>query len=166
MLGNLLTEQRNPASAAIDTLPTGEMLRVINREDEGIAAVVGAAIPQIALAVDRISEKIAYLYNPLNLSVLRFLRQIVTSAAATSTQLSICGEMAGEPQYTMLLLGLGFRHLSMSPVYMYQVKKIVRSVSIKECEELVLSILGLENTEDIEKTVRKKFKEKFYELSQ
>ncbi len=121
---------------------------------------------QYLLAVDRISEKIAYLYNPLNLSVLRFLRQIVTSAAATSTQLSICGEMAGEPQYTMLLLGLGFRHLSMSPVYMYQVKKIVRSVSIKECEELVRSILGLENTEDIENTVRKKFKEKFYELSQ
>ncbi|HPG50016.1 MAG TPA: phosphoenolpyruvate--protein phosphotransferase [Spirochaetota bacterium] len=121
---------------------------------------------QYLLAVDRISEKIAYLYNPLNLSVLRFLRQIVTSASATSTQLSICGEMAGEPQYTMLLLGLGFRHLSMSPVYMYQVKKIVRSVSITECEELARSVLGLENTEDIEKTIRKKFKEKFYELSQ
>jgi phosphoenolpyruvate-protein phosphotransferase (PTS system enzyme I) len=121
---------------------------------------------QYLLAVDRISEKIAYLYNPLNLSVLRFLRQIVTSAAATSTQLSICGEMAGEPQYTMLLLGLGFRHLSMSPVYMYQVKKIVRSVSIRECEELVRMVLELENTEDIEKTVRRIFKEKFYELTQ
>jgi phosphoenolpyruvate-protein phosphotransferase (PTS system enzyme I) len=120
---------------------------------------------QYLLAVDRISEKIAYLYNPLNLSVLRFLRQIVTSAAGTSTQLSICGEMAGEPQYTMVLLGLGFRHLSMSPVYMYQVKKIVRSVSIKECEELVRSLLELENTGDIEKAVRKKFKEKFHELS-
>ena len=121
---------------------------------------------QYLLAVDRISEKIAYLYNPLNLSVLRFLKQIVTSAADTSTQLSICGEMAGEPQYTMLLLGLGFRHLSMSPVYMNQVKKIVRSVSIRECEELVRSLFGLENTVDIEQTVRKRFREKFYELSQ
>ena len=121
---------------------------------------------QYVLAVDRVSEKIAYLYSPLNLSVLRFLKQIVTVANKNSTPLSICGEMAGEPQFTMLLLGLGFRHLSMSPIYMYQVKKIVRSVTIKECENMVNSLLKLENTEDIEKMVRKKFKEKFNELSQ
>ncbi|MBN2160832.1 MAG: phosphoenolpyruvate--protein phosphotransferase [Spirochaetes bacterium] len=116
---------------------------------------------QYTLAVDRISEKIAYLYNPLNLSVLRFLKQVVESAKSTSTSLSICGEMAGEPQYTMVLLGLGFRHLSMSPIYMHQVKKIIRSVSIKECRDLVKSLLALEDTDDIEKLVRKKFKEKF-----
>jgi phosphoenolpyruvate-protein phosphotransferase (PTS system enzyme I) len=116
---------------------------------------------QYLLAVDRISEKIAYLYNPLNLSVLRFLKQVVDTARTHGTQLSICGEMAGEPQYTMVLLGLGFRHLSMSPIYMFQVKKIVRSVSIAECEALVRSLLELENTEDIEKLVRKIFKEKF-----
>ncbi|HOT44709.1 MAG TPA: phosphoenolpyruvate--protein phosphotransferase [Spirochaetota bacterium] len=116
---------------------------------------------QYLLAVDRISEKIAYLYNPLNLSVLRFLKQVADTARNNSTQLSICGEMAGEPQYTMVLLGLGFRHLSMSPVYMHQVKKIIRSVSISECEELVQSLMALEETEDIENLVRKKFKEKF-----
>jgi phosphoenolpyruvate-protein phosphotransferase (PTS system enzyme I) len=121
---------------------------------------------QYVLAVDRVSEKIAYLYSPLNLSILRFLNQIVTISNKNSTPLSICGEMAGEPQYTMLLLGLGFRHLSMSPIYMYQVKKIVRSVTIKECERLVNSLLKLENTEDIEKMVREKFKEKFVELLQ
>jgi phosphoenolpyruvate-protein phosphotransferase (PTS system enzyme I) len=116
---------------------------------------------QYLLAVERTSEKIAYLYNPLNLSVLRFLKQTAEAAKKNSTQLSICGEMAGEPQYTMVLLGLGFRHLSMSPVYMHQVKKIVRSVSIRECKELVNSLLKLEDTEEIESVVRKKFKEKF-----
>lgn len=120
---------------------------------------------QYLLAVDRISEKIAYLYNPLNLSVLRFLKQIVDTANRYSVPLSICGEIAGEPQYTMVLIGLGFRHLSMGPVYMYQVKKIVRSVTITECEALVRDMLALENTEDIEQLVRMKFKEKFYELS-
>lgn len=119
---------------------------------------------QYLLAVDRISEKIAYLYNPLNLSVLRFLKQIVETSKATGTPLSICGEMAGEPQYTMVLLGLGFRRLSMSPVYMYQVKKIIRSVSIAQCEELVSSLFMLEDTEIIEDTVRKKFKETFQSL--
>ncbi|OHD64840.1 MAG: phosphoenolpyruvate--protein phosphotransferase [Spirochaetes bacterium RBG_13_51_14] len=115
---------------------------------------------QYLLAVDRISEKIAYLYNPLNLSVLRFLKQIVDTARNNATLLSICGEMAGEPQYTMVLLGLGFRHLSMGPIYMYQVKKVVRSVSIAECESLVNSLLSMESTDEIEKLVRKKFKEK------
>ena len=116
---------------------------------------------QYLLAVERTSEKIAYLYNPLNLSVLRFLKQITDTAKKNSTHISICGEMAGEPQYTMVLLGLGFRHLSMSPIYMHQVKKIIRSVSIKECKSLVDSLLKLENTDDIEQLVRKKFKEKF-----
>jgi len=119
---------------------------------------------QYLLAVDRISEKIAYLYNPLNLSVLRFLRQIADVARKHSMPLSICGEMAGEPHYTMVLLGLGFRHLSMAPIYMHQVKKLVRSVSIAECVEMVDSLLKLEDTEDIENMVRKKFKEKFYDL--
>lgn len=116
---------------------------------------------QYLLAVDRISEKIAYLYNPLNLSVLRFLKQIADTTKSNSKQLSICGEMAGEPQYTMVLLGLGFRHFSMSPVYMHQVKKIIRSVSIHECEEMVGTLLSLEETEEIENVVRRKFKEKF-----
>lgn len=116
---------------------------------------------QYLLAVERTSEKIAYLYNPLNLSVLRFLKQVAEAAKMNKVHLSICGEMAGEPQYSMVLLGLGFRHLSMSPVYMHQVKKIVRSVSIRECEEMVALLFGLEDTEEIEALVRKKFKEKF-----
>jgi phosphotransferase system enzyme I (PtsI) len=171
---------------------TGEIMDELRREgipfDEGIniglmievpSAVINADVlarhadffsvgtndlVQYVLAVDRISEKIAYLYNPLNLSVLRFLRQIVETAKASGTALSICGEMAGEPQYTMVLLGLGFRRLSMSPVYMYQVKKIIRSVSIAQCEELVATLFQFEDTTLIEDTVRRKFKEIFHSL--
>jgi phosphotransferase system enzyme I (PtsI) len=119
---------------------------------------------QYILAVDRISEKIAYLYNPLNIAVLRMLKQIADTSAKYEIPLSICGEMAGEPQYTMLLLGLGFRHLSMSPAYMYQVKKMLRSASIAECRDLVKKILKMEATADIESLVRKKFKEKYSEI--
>jgi len=76
---------------------------------------------QYILAVDRINEKVADLYNPLDISVLRYLRTISEIAASHSTPISICGEIAGEPKYTMLLLGLGFRQLSMSSKYMYQI---------------------------------------------
>lgn len=121
---------------------------------------------QYLLAVDRISEKIAYLYNPLNLAVLRFLRQLAKTAAEASIPLSICGEMAGEPQYTMTLLGLGFRHFSMSTVNMFLVKKMVRTVSISECEDLVEEIFQLETTEEIENLVRKRFREKALDIPQ
>lgn len=119
---------------------------------------------QYTLAVDRIYEKIAYLYNPLNLSILRLLKNIVDVSRRYNVPLSICGEMAGEPQYTMVLLGLGFRHFSMGPAYMYQIKKIIRSITIEECEKLVNTLLELENTEEIEKRVRAICREKFQEI--
>ena len=115
---------------------------------------------QYVMAVDRINEKIAYLYNPLNLAFIKFLKQISEIAKKTSTPISICGEIAGEPLYTMLLLGLGYRQLSMSATYMHQIKKIIRSVTIKECQNLVEQVLQLEDTEEIEKVIRDKFIEK------
>ena len=89
---------------------------------------------QYILAVDRISEKIAYLYNPLNPAVLRFLKQLIETAHSHNTPVSLCGEIAGDFRYTMILLGLGFRTLSMGQAYMYQVKKIIRSVSIQNAK--------------------------------
>jgi len=120
---------------------------------------------QYTLAVDRISEKIAYLYNPLNIAILRFLKQIIDISKKHSVPVSICGEIAGEPQYTMLLLGLGYRHFSMSPSYMYHVKKIIRSVKLSECTEFAESLLKFENISEIEDRVRTEFKNKFTEIS-
>jgi len=116
---------------------------------------------QYLLAVDRVNEKIAYLYNPLNIAFIKFLKKIVETADQASIPISICGEIAGEPLYTMLLLGLGFRHFSMSMTYFYQVKKIIRSVALEECLNLVDTILSLEETNHIEKIIKKKFDEKF-----
>lgn len=120
---------------------------------------------QYTLAVDRISEKIAYLYNPLDLSVLRFLRQIVQTSESCNVPLSICGEIAGEPKYTMLLIGLGFREFSMSTAYMYQVKRIVRSVTTGECEDLVKTLMELEKTSEIENKLFEVMRAKFPWLS-
>jgi len=116
---------------------------------------------QYTLAVDRISEKIAYLYNPLNIAVLRFLKTIISVSQEYNVPVSICGEIAGEPQYTMLLLGLGFKDLSMSPTYMHQVKKIIRSITMQEAIEFSESVLKMDSTKNIEKIVRSTFKEKF-----
>lgn len=119
---------------------------------------------QYILAVDRVNEKVADLYNPLDISVLRYLRTISDIASSHSKPISICGEIAGEPKYTMLLLGLGFRQLSMSSKYMYQVKRIIRSVSIEECESLARSLLQMKKTEDIEKAIVENMFHKFPEI--
>lgn len=116
---------------------------------------------QYTLAVDRISEKIAYLYNPLNLAVLRMLRMVVETAERNNTPISICGEMAGEPKYAMLLIGLGFRVFSMGPAYMNQVKRIIRSVSAEECRRLVDELLASEKTDEIESKMHAIITEKF-----
>jgi phosphoenolpyruvate-protein phosphotransferase (PTS system enzyme I) len=105
---------------------------------------------QYLLAVDRINESIAYLYNPLNLAVLRVLKLIVDNAKAHSVPLSLCGEIAGEPLFTMLLMGLGYRIFSMSSNTMQKIKRIIRSVTINECEVLAHELLKLESTKVIE----------------
>ncbi|HQL44041.1 MAG TPA: phosphoenolpyruvate--protein phosphotransferase, partial [Spirochaetota bacterium] len=116
---------------------------------------------QYTLAVDRISEKIAYLYNPLNLAVLRLLKQIADISNQNNIPLSICGEMAGEPKYTMLLIGLGYRQLSMSSAFMYQIKRVIRSVSVNECNDMVNNLLQLHNTYDIENAMMEVLNNKF-----
>ncbi|MBN1500309.1 MAG: phosphoenolpyruvate--protein phosphotransferase [Spirochaetes bacterium] len=104
---------------------------------------------QYTLAVDRIGEKVAYLYNPLDPAILRLLKSVTRQAAITGKDLSICGEIAGEPRYTMVLLGLGFRNLSMSSAYMYQVKRVIRSVTIEECEALVEKLMSIESASEM-----------------
>jgi len=119
---------------------------------------------QYILAVDRVNEKVADLYNPLDIAVLRYLRTISDIASSHSRPISICGEIAGEPKFTMMLLGLGFRQLSMSSKYMYQVKRIIRSVSIEECESLSRSLLQMKRNDDVERAVIENMNLKFPDI--
>jgi phosphoenolpyruvate-protein kinase (PTS system EI component) len=114
--------------------------------------------------VDRVNENVADLYNPLNIAVLRYLKTIATVSSTTGTPVSICGEIAGDPKYTMLLLGLGYRELSMSTKNMYQVKHIIRSVTIKECEDFSRTLLTMKKTDEIEETVDRIMKQKFPDI--
>ncbi len=119
---------------------------------------------QYILAVDRGNEKVADLYNPLDISVLRYLKKMSDISKEYSVPISICGEIAGEPNYTMLLLGLGYRNFSMSSKYMYQVKKIIRSVKIEECEKLAAKLLSMQLTGDIEKELDSQMKSRFPDI--
>lgn len=116
---------------------------------------------QYMLAVDRIGEKVAYLYNPADLAVIRILKYISDLGTQKNIPLSICGEIAGEPRYTMMLLGLGFRSFSMSGAYMNQVKQVIRSVSIDECIDFAEKLVTFERTSEADRFLIEENKKRF-----
>jgi len=85
---------------------------------------------QYTLAIDRIDDGVSYLFEPLHPAVLRLIRYVLQAAAASRTQVSMCGEMAGDPRYVPVLLGLGLRELSMQPGSLLEVKDVVRGCHI------------------------------------
>jgi phosphotransferase system enzyme I (PtsI) len=111
---------------------------------------------QYALAVDRVNENIAYLYQPLHPAVISLLKRIIDGAHKAGIWVGICGEMAGEPLFTPLLLGLGLDEFSMSPIVIPEVKKVIRSLTIKEAKELSRKALKLSTAQEIEALLKER----------
>ena len=104
---------------------------------------------QYTLAVDRVNEKIAHLYEPTHPAVLRLLKMIADAAHANNIWVGVCGEMAGDVALIPLLLGLGVDELSASATLVPQVKRAVQSLAIPECRELVEVALNLDTASEI-----------------
>ena len=107
-------------------------------------------LAQYALAVDRSNEYVADLYQSSDPAVLRLIQRCVEVANQSDTPLAVCGEMSSMPQRAMLLLGLGVRNLSVPPLLLPPVKKMIRSVSIAQCEEVATRVMKLEASRDID----------------
>ncbi|MEP6603061.1 MAG: phosphoenolpyruvate--protein phosphotransferase [Spartobacteria bacterium] len=104
---------------------------------------------QYALAVDRVNEKIAHLYEPTHPAVLRLLKMIADAAHANDIWVGVCGEMAGDIATIPLLLGLGIDELSVGAVLVPRVKRAVQTLSVPECQQLVEESLKLPTANEI-----------------
>jgi len=104
---------------------------------------------QYTLAVDRVNEKIAHLYEPTHPAILRLLRMIAEAAHAHHIWVGVCGEMAGDVALVPLLLGLGMDELSAGATSVPRVKRAVQSLAIPECRELVEETLKLNTSSEI-----------------
>jgi phosphoenolpyruvate-protein phosphotransferase (PTS system enzyme I) len=104
---------------------------------------------QYALAVDRVNEKVAYLYEPTHPAILRLLKMVADAAHANHIWVGVCGEMAGDVALVPLLLGLGVDELSASATRVPRVKRAVQSLTIPECRELVEQTLKLNTSSEI-----------------
>ncbi len=104
---------------------------------------------QYAVAVDRLNERIAHLYEPTHPAVIRLLKMVADAAHANNIWVGVCGEMAGDLTMVPLLLGLGMDELSVSASLVPRVKRAVQSLSVQECEALVAEALTLEMPNEI-----------------
>ena len=114
---------------------------------------------QYTVAVDRGNERVASLYSAANPAVVKLLKSVIRAARRGKIETSICGEIAGDPIYTMLLIGLGLRHLSMVPSQIPAVKQVIRKVNVQDCERLARKIGSLDSDRRILSTLRKELNE-------
>jgi phosphotransferase system enzyme I (PtsI) len=116
---------------------------------------------QYMIAVDRENERIAYLYEPFHPAVLRLLKTVVDNAHASGIPVGICGEMAADPYAAVVLLGLGLDEFSMSSIAIPETKRIIRSVTLAEAEDLAATILEMKSSQEIDRHVRGWMEERF-----
>lgn len=123
---------------------------------------------QYALAVDRTNEKVAYLYEPSHPAVLRLIKSIIDVAHKSNIKVGMCGEMSGEPNFAVLLLGLGLDEFSMPASAVPRIKQIIRAVTTKQAEEIARQALNLSEGKEVEKFVNEQLQKilpKFYSKS-
>lgn len=109
---------------------------------------------QYALAVDRSNNQVAGLYNAADPAVLRLIQMTIAAGSRAGLDVSLCGQMSGNPTYTMLLLGLGLRQLSVPPKALLEIKKICRSADIAQCEAIARRALAMESAREIKTMLR------------
>lgn len=114
---------------------------------------------QYALAVDRTNEKIAYLYEPTHPAVLRMIKHIIDAGHESGIWVGMCGEMSGEPNLAILLLGLGLDEFSMPSVSVPEIKNIIRNVSFAKTKEIAQEALSLTTGIEVGEFLTRKLKE-------
>jgi phosphotransferase system enzyme I (PtsI) len=109
---------------------------------------------QYTLAVDRANEHVATLYSAADPAVLSLLRSVIHDANKAKIDLSICGEVASDPEFIMLILGMGVRTLSLAPPMIPEIKQIIRSVTLQECNHLARKVATMDSQRQIKNYLR------------
>ncbi|MCL2334747.1 MAG: phosphoenolpyruvate--protein phosphotransferase [Endomicrobia bacterium] len=110
---------------------------------------------QYTLAVDRVNENVAHLYDPLHPAILRLIKNIIDAGHSAGIKVAMCGEMAGDPDFTVVLLGLGLDEFSVSAPQIPKVKKVIRSVSFADSKAAAEEMLKCRDKEGIAKAMKK-----------
>jgi phosphotransferase system enzyme I (PtsI) len=113
---------------------------------------------QYALAIDRGNEHVAHLYEPFHPAILRMIQQVVIAAKSAGIKVALCGEMAGDPLCTIILVGIGLDELSMNAQSIPIIKQIIRAISMKEAQADLERIMQMETALEVRKYIVKRMK--------
>lgn len=146
-----------------DSIPLGIMIEVpsavfIARElarEVDFFSIGTNDLIQYGLAIDRINEHVSFMYNPYHPAVLRMIKMGVDAAKEAGIGVSLCGELAGDPLAITLMLGMELDALSMNPVSIPRVKKIIRSLRKDKSSRIIRDVLKLKSSDEIEKFLKK-----------
>ncbi len=119
---------------------------------------------QYCLAVDRSNKDVANLYTAADPAVIRLIDMAVKAATGASKPISMCGQMCGNPLYTMLLIGIGLRSLSVAPSAVPEVKRVCRSVSVEHCQRIADQVRTLETARDVKTYLKEELSKVFPEF--
>ena len=104
---------------------------------------------QYTLAVDRGNERVASMFTVANPAVLRLIKEVIRAGQRYDVPVSMCGEMAGDPQFTLLLLGMGLRLFSCAPPAIPEIKKVIRSVTMEQAMEVARRVMSFDSDKEI-----------------
>ncbi len=116
---------------------------------------------QYLLAIDRNNDHLSYLYDPIHPAVIRIMKYVVDKAHEAGVKVGMCGEMASDPQYLILLLGLGLDELSMNPVSIPLIKQMIRSLNYSDAREIFEHCLTLATAQDTNEYLLEKINQFF-----
>jgi phosphotransferase system enzyme I (PtsI) len=154
-------------------IPVGMMVEVpaavamLDRflEDVDFVSIGTNDLIQYTLAVDRSNKEVADLYNASDPAVLRLIDMTVRSARQRDVPASLCGQMSGSPMYTMLLLGLGLRALSVAPSAIPEIKSLCRTVTMAQCEQVTQRAMNMEDAHETTRLLREELRKVAPELA-
>ena len=138
-----------PVGAMIE-IPSAALLARTLAEEVDFMSLGTNDLVQYVLSADREDESTASYYQPTHPAVLRVIHSVAEASASAGCPLTMCGEMAGDPRLTELLLGLGLRELSVAPGEMLEVKKAIRSIRLDEARDLARKALDQKTVAEIE----------------
>src|SRR6266568_4935650 len=154
-------ETRLPPIGIMVELPSAALIADRLSQECDFLSIGTNDLIQYTMAIDRQNKDVAYLYRPLHLAVLRTLRLICDAGRQANIPVSMCGEMAGEPLYVLILLGLGMAELSMNSASIPLVKRVVRAANAEDGKRLLDRLMDLTAADEIEREVRSEMAQRF-----
>lgn len=141
---------RNIETGVMIEIPSAALIADILAKEADFFSIGTNDLTQYTLAVDRTNEKVNYLYNSFDPSVIRLISSVIRAGHEKGISVGMCGELAGNPKATLMLLGLGLDEFSMSPAMVPRIKKIINSVDMNTAREATKAALSMESAQQIE----------------